>query len=93
MLKLLIDTCVWIDLAKDHRQHPILQALDHLVKEKKVVVLVPPLLRDEFERNKGNIVERNRLSISAALKLAKEVMDQHGEAKKQGAGIGGIELC
>jgi len=70
---------VWIDLAKDHHQHAFLRALDHLVKEKKVVVLVPPLVRDEFERNKGNIVEKNRQSLSAALKRAKETLDQHGE--------------
>jgi len=80
VLKLLIDTCVWIDLAKDHHQHALLQALDHLIKEEKIVVLVPPLLRHEFERNKGNIVDRNRQSLSAALKRAKEALDQHGEA-------------
>jgi hypothetical protein len=81
MLKMLIDTCVWIDLAKDHHQHPILQTLDHLVRENKVVVLAPPLLRQEFERNKGNIVERNRQSLSAALKRAKDILDRHGDTE------------
>jgi hypothetical protein len=92
VLKLLIDTCVWIDLAKDHHQHVILQALDQLVKEKKVVVLVPPLLLHEFERNKGNIVERNRLSLSAALKRAKEVLDQHGEAETKTQALEGLNF-
>lgn len=90
MLKLLIDTCVWIDLAKDHHQHAILQALDRLVKEKKVVVLVPPLLQNEFERNKGNIVEKNRLSLSATLKRAKEVLDQHGETATKAQALEGL---
>lgn len=90
MLKLLIDTCVWIDLAKDHHQHPVLRALGLLVQEKKVVVLVPPLLREEFQRNKGNIVERNRQSLSAALKRAKEVLDQHGEAASKAQVLEGL---
>jgi hypothetical protein len=90
MLKLLIDTCVWIDLAKDHHQHVILQALDHLVTEKKVLVLVPPLVGDEFERNKGNIVEKNRKSLSASLKRAKDVLDQHGEPGTKGLALEGL---
>ncbi len=79
MLKLLIDTCVWIDLAKDHHQHTFLSALDALMKEEKVAVMLPPLVRDEFERNKGNIVNTNRASLSSALKRAKDLLDQHGQ--------------
>jgi hypothetical protein len=90
LLKLLIDTCVWIDLAKDHHQHAILRALDRLVKEKKVLVLVPPLVRHEFQRNKGNIVERNRQSLSAALKRAKDVLDQHGEPASKAQALEGL---
>ena len=92
MLKLLIDTCVWIDVAKDHHQHPVLRALDKLIKEQRVAVLVPPLLRDEFERNKGNIVEKNRLSLSAALKRAKEVLDQHGEPATKERALEGLKF-
>lgn len=82
MLKLLIDTCVWIDLAKDHHQHTFLRALDTLMKEGKVSVIIPPLIRDEFQRNKDNIVGTNRASLSSALKRAKELLDQHGQASK-----------
>jgi hypothetical protein len=32
MFKLLIDTCVWLDLAKDHQQRALLGALEELVK-------------------------------------------------------------
>lgn len=79
MLKLLIDTCVWIDLAKDHHQHPFLQALDALMREGKVAVMLPPLVLEEYERNKGNIVNTNRASLSSALKRAKDLLDQHGQ--------------
>jgi hypothetical protein len=79
VLKLLIDTCVWIDLAKDHHQHTFLRALDALMREGKVAVMLPPLVLEEFERNKGNIVNVNRQSLSSALKRAKELLDQHGQ--------------
>lgn len=92
MLKLLIDTCVWIDLANDHHQHANLRALDRLVKEKRIVVLVPPLLRDEFERNKRNITQRNRQSLSAALKRAKELLDQHGEPGTKRQALEGLNF-
>ena len=86
MLKLLIDTCVWIDLAKDHHQHTFLRALDALVRTGKVVVILPPLVREEFERNKGNILNINRQSLSSALKRAKDLVDQHGHGdEKDGA--------
>jgi PIN domain len=79
MLKLLIDTCVWIDLARDHHQHPLLRALNSLMREEKVAVMLPPLVQEEFERNKGNIVGTNRASLSSALKHAKDLLDQHGQ--------------
>lgn len=80
MLKLLIDTCVWIDLAKDHHQHTFLRALDSLMQAREASVMVPSLVLVEFERNKGNIVNVNRQSLSSALKRAKELLAQHGES-------------
>jgi len=79
VLKLLIDTCVWIDLAKDHHQHTFLRALDALMREGKVAVMLPPLILEEFKRNKVNIVNTNRTSLSSALKRAKDLLDQHGQ--------------
>ena len=32
LFKILIDTCVWLDLAKDYQQQPILTALEELIR-------------------------------------------------------------
>jgi PIN domain len=88
VLKLLVDTCVWIDLAKDHHQHPFLRALDALIREGKVSVMLPPLVVEEFERNKAKILDTNRASLSSALKRAKELLDQHGEVSGK---VGALE--
>jgi len=41
MFNLLIDTCVWIELAKDHQQQPILAALEQLIQRKQVSLILP----------------------------------------------------
>jgi len=88
VLKLLIDTCVWIDLAKDHHQHTFLRGLDGLMREGKVAVMLPPLILEEFERNKVNIVNTNRQSLSSALKRAKDLLDQHGQGDGKAEALG-----
>jgi hypothetical protein len=79
VLKILVDTCVWIDLAKDPSQHAFLRALDILMREGKVSVILPPLVHEEFKRNKEKIVERNTASMSGVLKRAKDILNQHGK--------------
>jgi hypothetical protein len=32
MFKALIDTCVWLDLAKDRRQAPLLDLIDEMIR-------------------------------------------------------------
>jgi hypothetical protein len=34
MFRMLIDTCVWLDLAKDRRQGPVLGVIEEMVREK-----------------------------------------------------------
>jgi hypothetical protein len=40
-LKLLVDTSVWLDLAKDYRQQPVIAALEDLVGVGEIELLVP----------------------------------------------------
>ena len=34
-LKLTVDTCVWLDLAKNYRQEPVISALEDLIKARE----------------------------------------------------------
>lgn len=56
MLKILIDTCVWLDIAKDYRHLRILDVLIDLIRDGDAMLIVPQQVLDEFERNKGRIV-------------------------------------
>lgn len=55
MFKILIDTCVWLDLAKDPKQTPVLGVVEELVKLGEVSLIVPRIVLDEFRRNRKRI--------------------------------------
>lgn len=50
--RMLIDTCVWLDLAKDYRQKSLLGALEDMVKRGYVSLLLPRTVVDEFARSR-----------------------------------------
>ena len=83
MFKLLIDTCVWLDIAKDHQQQATLALLENLVRQGEVSLIVPRIVTDEFARNKARIVQESQRSLSSVLKRAKEVVHQLGDDKRK----------
>jgi len=85
MLRLLIDTCVWIDVAKDHRQENTLSVLEELIRLGEVSLIVPTVVLAEFERNKARIVAESRRSLSTVIKRVKEVVDQFGDPVTKGS--------
>jgi hypothetical protein len=85
MLNLLIDTCVWLDLAKDPQQASILGVLEELVDMKEVHLLVPQIIYTEFDRNRARIVKHSSQGLSTYLKQAKELLSRFGDPKKKKA--------
>ena len=71
MFKILIDTCVWLDLAKDYQQQPILTALEELIRMGDIELILPRTVLDEFARNKGRVVEESSRSLSGTMKRVK----------------------
>jgi len=83
MFKLLVDTCVWLDIAKDQQQQATLGVLEELIRLGQVDLLVPHIVRDEFARNKARIAQESRRSLSGVLKRARQVVEQLGDAKQK----------
>jgi hypothetical protein len=52
MFKFLVDTCVWLDLAKDSQQQSLLPVLEELIRQSEVSLILPRTVVDEFIRNK-----------------------------------------
>lgn len=83
MFKILVDTCVWLDLAKDYQQQALLTALEELVREGNVELIVPRTVMDEFARNKARVIEESGRSLSGTLKRAKEAVDKFGDPRRK----------
>jgi hypothetical protein len=83
MLKILIDTCVWLDLAKDYQQQAILAALEELIRQGDISLILPRTIVDEFARNKARIIEESSRSLSGTLKRAKEAVERFGDPRKR----------
>lgn len=83
MFKILIDTSVWLDLAKDYKQQALLGVLEELLRQKQVSLILPRTVLDEFARNKARIVEESSQSLSSSLKRVKDVVDKFGDSKRK----------
>lgn len=83
MFKILVDTCVWLDLAKDYQQQAILAALEELIRQGHVELILPRTVVDEFARNKARVIEESGRSLSSTLKRAKEAVEQFGDPRRK----------
>lgn len=83
MFKVLIDTCVWLDLAKNYQQQPILAALEDLIRQGDVSLILPRTVVDEFARNKVRIIEESSRSLSSTLKRVKDVVEIFGDPQRK----------
>ena len=78
MLRLLIDTCVWLDMAKDYRHQPTLSALERMMEVGEVSLVLPKQVMEEFESNKSRIIKDSGRSLSSTFKKVKEAVNQFG---------------
>lgn len=85
MFRILIDTCVWLDIAKDYHQQALLGVLEELLRQKKVSLILPQTILDEFARNKARIIRDGGQSQSGALKRVKDIVSKFGDPKKKKA--------
>jgi hypothetical protein len=83
VFKILIDTCVWLDLAKDYQQQAILSALEELIQQGDIELILPRTVIDEFARNKERVIEQSSRSLSSTLKRVKEVVDKFGDPQQK----------
>lgn len=90
MLHLLIDTCVWLDLAKDCREQPVISALEDLIAARQIKLVVPQVVVDEFTRNKGRVIEDARRSLQSHFRLVREAVNRFGEDEYRSAALAAL---
>ncbi|OQW36221.1 MAG: hypothetical protein A4E19_00780 [Nitrospira sp. SG-bin1] len=83
MFKILIDTCVWLDLAKDYQQQAILSALEDLIRQNEISLILPRTVVEEFDRNKIRLIEESNRSLSSTFKRVKEAVEKFADPKQK----------
>jgi predicted nucleic acid-binding protein len=83
MHKILVDTCVWLDIAKSHDQQTLLNVIEELIKMKELDLIVPRTVVNEFNQNKEKVIKESNQSLSSMIKRVKEVVDKYGDPKKK----------
>jgi hypothetical protein len=83
MFRMLIDTCVWLDLAKDQRQVPVLGVVEEMIRRGMVTLLVPRVVLDEFRRNRERIASESAKSLSTHFRLVKDAVGKIGGDKRR----------
>jgi hypothetical protein len=77
--RLLIDTDIWLNLAKDYRLAPVLTVIEDLARGKVLELIVPQIVLDEFARNRDRVIEESKRSLASHFRLVREAVSQFGD--------------
>jgi len=85
VLHLLIDTSTWLDLAKRRDGQKWIVAVRVLVHWGRLELLVPPVVLDEFTRNRPRIETSMTQSVSERFRLIKQDLNVYGGEDREDA--------
>lgn len=85
VLRLLVDASTWLDLAKRREGQTWIVAVRVLAHQRKLQLLVPSIVVDEFEKNRGRIEQSMTASVSERFRLLREDLDSYGGEDYQDA--------
>ena len=74
LYRVLIDTCIWLDLAKSYRSAPLVHALNELCNNAELEIIVPDVVREEFARNKERVVQESIKSLQTHVRIVRQAI-------------------
>jgi hypothetical protein len=83
MIKIVVDTCVWLDVAKDPNQQDILTIVEELVQMHEIELILPELILVEFARNKDRVISESKKSLSGVISRVKDTVTKFGDPEKK----------
>jgi hypothetical protein len=84
MFNVLIDTSVWLDLAQDPKQAPLIESMITMQADERLKLLVPRTVLAEFQKNRQRVAERAQRSLSTHFNLVKDaVRKADGDSKRK----------
>jgi len=82
MLRLLVDTSVWIDTAKGVHGERLIAAVRTLVHQRQVELLVPQVVVEEYDRNREQVVASLAASTRAHVRTVRAALAEHGRSER-----------
>jgi len=83
MFNILIDTSVWLDLAEDAKQTPLLDLVERLLADAQMRLLVPRIVVDEFHKNRDRVAKSSAKSLSTHFNHVKSAIRKVDGDKRQ----------
>ncbi|PZU42250.1 MAG: hypothetical protein DI574_02395 [Acidovorax sp.] len=84
MFNVLIDTCVWLDMAQDPKQTPLLLVVENMVRQGLMRLVVPRVVMDEFKRNRARVAQASARSLKSHVAQVKEAINRvDGNARRK----------
>ena len=83
MFNVLIDTCVWLDLAQDQKQTPLLLVVENMVEAGRLRLLVPRIMFEEFRKNRTRVAKTSARSLATQFQQVKEAVNKAGGDEKR----------
>lgn len=70
----MIDTCIWLDLAKSYRSASLVYALEELINNAQLEIIVPDIVAGEFKRNKERVVQEAQKSLQTHVRIVRQAI-------------------
>lgn len=83
MFHVLIDTCVWLDLAADQRQSVLLDVLTEFLGEAQATLVLPQIVVDEFRKSRERVAKASERSLASQFGQVKEAIKRSNGDKRQ----------
>jgi hypothetical protein len=83
MFNVLIDTCVWLDLADKPQQTALMAPLEGLLSYGGINLLVPRIVLEEFKSNRGRVAEKSNKGLNTHLNLVKDAVRRSKDDKRK----------
>ena len=79
VLRLLIDTSTWLDLAKSRDGRRLVRPLQRFVEDGHIELLVPQVVLDEFDRNRDSVKKTMTTSLTERIKAFRKELTAYAE--------------
>lgn len=78
-VRIVLDTSVWLNLAGDYRNLPLLNQMHAMAREGELDFIVPDIVLEEFERNRERVLKASKASQKDQFKRVRSMLKQFGK--------------